>query len=91
MKDFVIHACEQSLRFSTVNKWEDLSDKLKMQFSFNVGVMALGLDLSKQDGYQSLADVCQGKLLMSEFHDHVRSLLTGRKIEINEENIKRPF
>ena len=58
MKDFVIHACEQTLRFTTVNKWEDLSDKLKMQLSFNVGVMALGLDLSKDEGYQSLADVC---------------------------------
>ena len=51
MKDFVIHACEQSLRFSTGSKWEDLSDKLKMQLSFNVGVMALGLDLPKEQGY----------------------------------------
>lgn len=91
MKDFIIHACEQSLRFSTDSKWEDLSDKLKTQFSFNVGVMALGLDLSKEEGYQYLADVCQGKSLMSEFHDHVRSLLASRGIEVNEENIKRPF
>ena len=91
MKDFVIHACEQSLRFSSVSKWGDLSDKLKMQFSFNVGVMALGLDLSKEEGYQSLADVCQGKLLMSEFHVRVRLLLASRKIEVSEENIKRPF
>jgi hypothetical protein len=91
MNDFVIHACEQSLRFSTASKWEDLSDKIKMQFSFNVGVMALGLELSKEEGYQSLADVCQGKSSMYEFHNHVRSLLATRGITISEENIRRPF
>ena len=91
MKDFVIHACEQSLRFSTLNKWEDLSDKLKMQFSFNVGVMSLGLDLSKEDGYQSLADVCLGNLPMSEFHNHVRLLLESHEIKVSQENIERPF
>lgn len=91
MEDFVIHACEQSLRFSTVRAWADLSDKLKMQFSFNVGVMALGLGLSKEDGYQSLADVCQSNTSMSDFHNHVRSLLASRNIEINEENVTRPF
>lgn len=91
MKDFVIHACEQSLRFSTVDKWEDLSDKLKMQFSFNVGVMALGLDLSKEEGYQALANVCEGTSSMSEFHNHVRSLLANREIVVNEENVNRSF
>ena len=90
MKDFIIHACEQSLRFSSGSKWEDLSDASRMQFSFNVGALALGLDLSKEEGYQHLADVCQGKTTMSEFHDHVRSLLTHRGIMVNEENIKRP-
>lgn len=91
MDNFIIHACEQSLRFSADSKWENLSDKLRMQFSFNVGVMALGLDLSKEEGYQYLANVCQGKSLMREFHNHVRSLLASRGIEVNEENIKRPF
>ncbi len=90
-KDFIIHACEQSLRFSTVSKWEDLSDKFKMQFSFNVGVMVLGLDVSKEEGYQYLANVCQGESSMNEFHTHVRSLLSNRGIEVSEENIRRPF
>jgi hypothetical protein len=91
MNDFVIHACEQSLRFSTATSWESLSDKLKMQFSFNVGVMALGLALSKEEGYQPLADVCQGKSSMQEFHNHVQSLLTSRGITVSEENIRKPF
>lgn len=91
MNDFTIHACEQSLRFSTDSTWANFSDKLKMQFSFNVGVMALGLGLSKEDGYQYLADVCQGKLSMREFHDHVRSLLVNRGIVVNEENVNKPF
>lgn len=91
MNDFVIHACEQSLRFSTASKWTDFSEKLKMQFSFNVGVMALGLGLSKEEGYQYLADVCQDKLSMSEFHNHIRLLLVKREIVVNEANINRPF
>lgn len=91
MNDFVIHASEQSLRFSSSREWTDFSDKLKMQFSFNVGVMALGLALTKEEGYEYLANVCQGKVSMSEFHAHVRSLLASRNVVINEENIKRPF
>ena len=91
MNDFVIHACEQSLRFSTIDEWGNLSEKLKMQFSFNVGVMALGLELSKEDGYQALANVCGGQIKMNEFHDHVGVLLKSRNIEVDEENIKKPF
>lgn len=91
METFIIHACEQSLRFSTDSTWADFSDAVKMQFSFNAGAMALGLNLSKEEGYQYLADVCQGKQSMREFHDHVRSLVASRGIQVNEENIKRPF
>lgn len=53
--------------------------------------MALGLALTKEEGYEYLANVCQGKVSMSEFHAHVRSLLASRNVVINEENIKRPF
>jgi hypothetical protein len=91
MNDFVIHSCEQSLRFSTARSWEDLSDKLKMQFSFNVGVMALGLGLTKEEGYDALADVCLGNTEMKEFHQHVRDLLTRRSVVVNEDRIRRPF
>jgi hypothetical protein len=91
MKDFIIHPCEQSLGFSTYSNWADFSDKLKMQFSFNVGVMALGLDLPKEEGYQYLNSVCQGTISMAEFHSHVRSLIAKQGIVVNEENIKMPF
>lgn len=91
MKAFIIHACEQTLRFSTDSAWADFSDTLKMQFSFNIGAMSLGLDLSKEEGYQYLSDVCQGKKSMREFHDHVKSLVASRGIEVNEENIRKPF
>ena len=91
MNDFVIHACEQALRFSTVDSWGNLSDKLKMQLSFNVGVMALGLDLSKEEGYQSLADVCEGRATITEFNNHVAELLKGRNIEVSVENINKSF
>lgn len=49
MTNFVIHACEQALRFTSVDKWSDLSEERKLQFSFNVGVMALGLNLTKNE------------------------------------------
>ena len=91
MDDFVIHACEQVLRFGTVDNWEDLSDKSRMQLSFNVGVMALGLSLSKEDGYQALADVCQGNTSMENYRKHVMSLVMSHDVQVNEENIKRPF
>lgn len=91
MNEFVIHACEQSLRFSTVEKWEDLSDKLKMQLSFNVGAMALGLNLNKEEGYQFLANVCLGEATMAEFHEHLRLLVATHKVLVDEENTKKPF
>jgi hypothetical protein len=91
MDDFVIHACEQSLRFSTVSSWESLSDKLKMQFSFNYGVMALGLDLTKEEGYDALASVCLGQSTMRDLHTHIRALMASRNIAVNEERVARPF
>ena len=91
MNDFVIHACEQSLRFSTASSWDSLSEKLRMQFSFNYGVMALGLDLSKEEGYDALASACLGQSTMQDLHTHIRALMTSRNIEVNEERVVRPF
>jgi hypothetical protein len=91
MNEFIIHACEQSLRFSTAKNWDSLSEKIKMQFSFNVGVMALGLELTKAEGYDALADVCLGKSSLNDFHKQVRILLKNKEIQISEENVARPF
>lgn len=91
MNNFVIHACEQVLRFTSVNKWSDLSEKVKVQLSFNMGVVALGLDLSKEEGYQSIADMCQGDISVQEFHEHMKSLIVTHKVNVSEENIVKPF
>ena len=40
---FVTHGCEQVLRFSRVDSWDALSEEIKVQLGFNMGVVALGL------------------------------------------------
>jgi hypothetical protein len=90
-EDFVIHACEQVLRFTKVEKWDDLSEKRKVQLGFNMGVMALGLGLTKQEGFQSLSDARSGLASMQDSREHMRSLIISHKIVIDEANIAKPF
>jgi hypothetical protein len=89
--DFVTHACEQVLRFTRVSRWDDLSEEVKVQLGFNMGVMALGLGLSKEDGYLALSNARQGRLSMAQFREHVRSLILSRKIVVDEAKAARPF
>ncbi|MFA6159948.1 MAG: hypothetical protein WC678_02550 [Parcubacteria group bacterium] len=91
MKDFVIHACEQVLRFTQIDKWDDLSEELKVQLGFNMGVVALGLSLTKEEGFQALANARKGIISMQTFRDHLRFLIISHKIEVDEANIARPF
>lgn len=89
--EFVIHACEQVLRFSSVSSWDDLTEERKVQIGFNLGVVALGLDLSKEEGYLALANMRKGTMTMPEFREHMKSIITSYNVEVNEENIKKPF
>lgn len=89
--DFTTHACEQILRFSSVEHWDDLSEALKVQLGFNMGVVALGLKLTKADGFQALVDVREGRMSMQAFRNHLRSLIVFHKVEIDEANVARPF
>lgn len=91
MDEFLIHACEQVLRFTQVKQWDDLSEAIKVQLGFNMGVVALGLNLSKEDSFQALADAREGKISMQVFRDHLKALITLHKIKIDEKNIARPF
>ncbi len=91
MDSFVIHACEQVLRFSRVNQWADLSEEIKVQLGFNMGAMAHGLELSKEEGFLALSNVRQGVVSMKAFREHIKSLITSHGIEVNETNIARPF
>ncbi|TAK57003.1 hypothetical protein EPO17_03170, partial [Patescibacteria group bacterium] len=82
MDDFIIHGCEQVLRFTRVERWDDLSEALKVQLGFNMGVIALGLKLSKAEGFQALADVREGKISMQAFRNHVQSLVTSHQVRL---------
>ncbi|MFH1802021.1 MAG: hypothetical protein ABH864_01060 [archaeon] len=90
-EEFIKHACEQVLRFTRVKKWDDLSEELKVQIGFNMGVMALGLGLSKEDGFLTLSNVRNGNISMEEFHKHVRALTVSYKIVVDEEKVARGF
>ena len=91
MDDFIIHGCEQVLRFTQVKHWDDLSEELKVQLGFNMGVIALGLGLNKSDGFQALADVREGRMSMQAFRNHLRSLVISHAVKIDEAKIARPF
>jgi len=90
-EEFATHACEQVLRFTRVNKWDDLSEELKVQLGFNMGAMALGLSLSKEDGFLALSNARQGRIAMGEFREHVRSVILSHKIVVDEAKVARPF
>lgn len=91
MNDFTTHASEQVLRFTQVEKWDDLSEELKVQLGFNMGAMSHGLALTKEDGFLSLSNARQGISSMQEFHEHLRALIVSHKVEVSEDNIARPF
>lgn len=90
-KEFVTHACEQILRFTQVAKWDDLSEERKVQLGFNMGVVALGLELTKEEGYMTLANTRQGIITMQAFHVHLKSIITAHNIAVDETNIAKPF
>ncbi len=91
MNEFTIHACEQVLRFTQVTSWEDLSEERKIQLGFNMGVMALGLELTKKDGFLALASVREEKVSMEVFRGHILNLVETHKVPVQEENIIRSF
>ncbi|MFA5967079.1 MAG: hypothetical protein WC805_00985 [Patescibacteria group bacterium] len=90
-EEFVTHACEQVLRFTQVEKWDDLSEELKVQLGFNMGVLALGLSLTKDEGFLALSNACQGNISMQAFREHLEALVTSHKVKVDEAKISRPF
>lgn len=89
--EFVVHACEQVLRFSRVEQWDDLNEEMKVQLGFNMGAMALGLDLSKNDGFLALASARQCVMSMQEFHEHIKKLVSENGVVVDAQKVARPF
>jgi hypothetical protein len=90
-QEFIVHACEQVLRFTQVNKWDDLSEEVKVQLGFNMGVIALGLNLNKEEGYLSLSNARKGNISMREFHEHLLTIINFHKIIIDKAKVDKPF
>jgi uncharacterized protein YbcI len=90
-KEFVTHGCEQVLRFSRTKQWNDLTEAIKVQFGFNMGVVALGLKLTKAEGFQAFTDMREGRISMQAFREHLQSLIASRHIDVDQEKIARPF
>ena len=91
MDDFIIHGCEQVLRFTRVDSWDDLSEERKVQLGFNIGVVSLGLKLTKEQGFQPLADAREGKITMQAFRSHLKSVIDSHQVKVDEAKIARPF
>ena len=72
--EFTTHACEQVLRFTKVNKWNDLSEEIKVQLGFNMGAMALGLNLKKEEGFLVLSNAQQEIISMKTFHNIMKNI-----------------
>jgi len=89
MNELVIQGCEQVLRFTSVSNWHDLSEERKVQLGFNMGVVALGLNLTKVDGYDMLASTRSGGITINELHMHMRKLVAVHDIKITEVNVAR--
>lgn len=53
--------------------------------------MALGLNLSKEDGFLVLSNARNGNISMEEFHKHIRAITLSYKIMVDEEKVARPF
>ena len=90
-EDFIKHACEQVLRFTQVEKWEDLSEEVKVQLGFNMGAMALGLSLTKEDGFLALSNARQGNISIQAFREHLKTVVNKYNIEVDEAMVNRPF
>lgn len=90
-EEFIKHACEQVLRFTQVNKWNDLSEELKVQLGFNMGAMAMGLNLSKDEGFLALSNARNGNISMAKFHERVKSIILSHKIVVDGAKVAKPF
>jgi hypothetical protein len=88
---FIIHSAEQVLRFSRADQWDDLSEARKVQLGFNMGVLALGLGLSKEESFMALTDAREGRISMNAFRNHLLELIASRKIPVDQGNVVRSF
>ena len=88
---FVIHSCEQVLRFSSVPRWNDLSEERKIQLSFNLGAMVHALELSKEQGWDQLDQLRSGSLDTATFNKHIRTILNERNITVDPAMVDRPI
>ncbi len=90
-EDFIVHACEQVMRFTRIDSWNDLSEAVKVQIGFNMGAMALGLNLSKEDGFMALTNLREDKVSISEFRIHIEQVIEINGINVDQKMIDRPF
>ena len=89
--EFIKHACEQVLCFTQVDNWDDLSEELKVQLGFNMGAMALGLSLAKEDGFLAFAKMRQGHTTIQQFREHIKAVVIKNDIEVDKTQIARQF
>jgi hypothetical protein len=91
MDTFVIHSCEQVLRFAQAGTWDELTEERKVQLAFNMGVMAHGLHLTKEEGYLPLVHLREGTMSTKDFRAHAAHLVEMHAVPVSEENCTKGF
>jgi hypothetical protein len=91
MDTFVIHSCEQVLRFAQAGTWDELTEERKVQLAFNMGVMSLGLHLTKEEGYDALVRMREGKVSTKDFREYVQKLVGEKAVPVSEENCRKGY
>jgi hypothetical protein len=88
---FVIHSAEQVLRFTRADRWDDLPEARKVQLGFNLGVLALALDLSKEDSYLLLTKAREGRIAMKALRHRLLELIKAEGLVLDQDKVLRPF
>lgn len=72
-------------------RWDDLPEARKVQLGFNLGVLALGLDLEKGDSFDALTAAREGTLSMTDFRNHLLEVITAHGIDVDPSKVSRPL
>lgn len=84
----VSHFFEQVLRFTKV-PWEELSPERRDQLCFNIGTIVGSLNLRKEDGYNIMVSLREGKIDHLQANQYFEFLADKHKLILDYDNIDR--
>jgi len=91
MNDFAQHCVNQVLRFTFCDNWSQLSEERKTQFAFNLGAVTMFLSLKKEDSFDQMVLLQQGKLTTHEFREKMKVLFVQYGLKYIPEFAEKAF